>query len=80
MSYQWQPIETAPTDGSQDIFIAVIRNGRVLDIDFYASVEITSESWELPQEYSYWASEFGNIEEPTHWAPMPEMPGKEVAK
>ena len=80
MSYQWQPIATAPTDGSQDIFIAVISDGEVKQIDFYACIETDSESWELPKEYSYWASAFGNIEEPTHWAPMPEMPGEGGAK
>lgn len=74
MEYKWQPIETAPTDGSVDIFIAVIHNGEVQQIDFYAAQEWESESWEMPNKYLIWTSAFGNVEEPTHWSPMPKMP------
>lgn len=74
MITEWQPIETAPTDGSVDIFIATLHNGKVQQIDFYAHQELESESWEMPQQYLIWVSAFGNVEEPTHWAPMPKIP------
>lgn len=74
MNYQWQPIETAPTDGKQDIFIAKIVDGEVKAVDFYALQEWEQESWEIPKPYLIWVSAYGNVEEPTHWAPMPVIP------
>lgn len=72
----WQPIETAPKNGEQQIIIAEIRDGEVVSMDYDAVLEKESESWELPQEYWVWKSAYGNVEEPTHWIPMPEIPTK----
>jgi hypothetical protein len=80
MNYKWKPIETAPTDGSIPIFIAKIIGGEVKAIDYDAMIQTDYESWEMPQEYSYWASAFGNVEEPTHWCEMPQLPSEETNK
>lgn len=71
----WMPIETAPKNGEQRIMIAHISNGDVTDIDFDAVFAEDRESWEIPEPYWYWKSAFGRVEEPTHWAPLPAIPG-----
>lgn len=65
----WQPIETAPKDNNRPLYIAVIRDGKLIEIDFDAGWEYWEESWELSHINGYyWASYNGRIEEPTHWA------------
>ena len=74
---EWQPIETAPKNGEIRIIIAEIRqDGEITNIDFDAVLEQESESWEIPALYWVWRSANGNVEEPTHWMPMPEIPSK----
>ena len=69
----WQPIETAPTSNKRPLLIASFNDlGKIRDFDFNASWESESESWEIPQVYYFWASENGNVEEPTHWMYQPE--------
>ena len=62
----WQPIQTAPKDGTW----ALLWNGRRLHIASYDRVE------------SAWVSSFKTVTrrlavlpEPTHWMPLPEPPG-----
>ena len=70
---EWMPITTAPTNGEQRIIIAEIRNGELIAIDFDAVLEQEQESWELPQTYWVWKSACGNVEDPTHWMPLPSL-------
>lgn len=69
----WQPIETAPKDNKRPLLLAYFNpEGELSALDFDGTWESDRESWEMPQEYWYWAGHYGNIEEPTHWAYQPE--------
>ena len=69
----WQPIETAPKDNKRPLWLARFNDdGTMQSFDYNGSWESESESWEMPQVYYYWASESGNVEEPSHWAYQPE--------
>lgn len=64
----WQPIESAPKNNKQPLYLARIdESGKIQQIDLNGSWESESESWEIPQVYYFWSSDNG-IEEPTHWA------------
>jgi hypothetical protein len=64
----WQPIETAPKDNKRPLWLARFNDdGTMQSFDYNGSWESESESWEMPQVYYYWASESGNVEEPSHW-------------
>lgn len=70
---QWQPIETAPKDNLRPLFIAYFNEAGMLQhFDYNAIWKAESESWEIPTVYYFWASENGNVEEPSHWAYQPE--------
>lgn len=58
----WQPIETAPKDGTEIILAGQFRNGQKWDIrsGFYS---MSRSKWPYVGE-SY----------PTHWMPLPEAP------
>jgi len=59
----WQPIETAPKDGTG---VLVYSNGRVVSAYFSKS----QDEWlEVIHDYSFY--------DPTHWMPLPELP-KEI--
>jgi len=64
----WHPIETAPRDNKRRLYLAAFIDGKLIALDHNATWETESESWEMPQLYSYWSSENGLVEEPTHWA------------
>ena len=67
------PIETAPRDNKRPLWIAAFDEDGVLQsFDYNAIWKSESESWELPDVYWYWASENGNVEEPTHWMYQPD--------
>lgn len=69
----WQPIETAPKDNKCPLWLARFNDdGTMQSFDYNGSWESGSESWEMPQVYYFWASENGNVEEPSHWAYQPE--------
>lgn len=70
---KWQPIETAPKDNKRPLMLARFNEaGQLTQFDYNATWESESESWEIPQLYYYWASENGNVEEPTHWMYQPD--------
>ena len=69
----WQPIETAPKDNKCPLWLARFNDdGTMQSFDYNGSWERESESWEMPEVYYFWASENGNVEEPSHWAYQPE--------
>lgn len=69
----WQPIETAPKDNKRPLWLARFNDdGTMQSFDYNGSWESESESWEMPEVYYFWASENGNVEEPSHWAYQPE--------
>lgn len=76
----WQPIENAPKDNKRPLWLARFNpdTAELVDIDFGASWESESESWELPTVYYFWASAYGRIEEPTHWAYQDQGPPPSV--
>ena len=79
----WQPIETAPKDNKRPLWLARFNDdGTMQSFDYNGSWERESESWEMPEVYYFWASETGNVEEPSHWAYQPEefyaLPGAQT--
>ena len=75
----WQPIETAPKDNKQRLYLARFdETGRLAELDFDGLWGYWQESWEMSHINGYcWMSANG-IEEPTHWAyqdePLPTTP------
>ena len=68
----WQPIETAPKNNKCPLWLARFNDdGTMQSFDYNGSWEGESESWEMPEVYYFWASENGNVEEPSHWAYQP---------
>lgn len=69
----WQPIETAPKDGS---YVLLLLGGKFVSVG----------SWDLQKHHSkpnsFWASERGLLfgktwdraNQPTHWMPLPAPP------
>lgn len=66
----WHPIETAPKDNKHPLYLAQFNpdTGELIELDWDASWEAESESWEIPQVYYVWRSANDRVEEPTHWA------------
>jgi hypothetical protein len=76
----WQPIETAPKDGTPVLIARVEytegKSPEVAEVDvgayLYDAGMNTPDGYE--PAYWYWASDNGSIEEPTHWMPLPPAP------
>lgn len=76
---EWQPIETAPKDGT--IIILCDNNGDV-DVGHYIRLTKTeglwcvegANPWETCHDSSYFKSYLTKGFEPTHWQPLPEPP------
>jgi hypothetical protein len=64
----WQPIETAPKDGTR---VILYRAGRKVCLGEY-----------VPRDWGWmlegWKNSNGNFFEPSHWQPLPEAPAAEV--
>lgn len=71
----WRPIETAPKDNKRPLMIAQYHTetGQLIELDWDATFEAESESWEIPEVYYVWSSANGRVEEPTHWAYQDEL-------
>lgn len=68
----WQPIETAPKNNKHPLWIARFNDdGTMQSFDYDASWEREIESWEMSEEYYFWASAEGRVEEPSHWMYQP---------
>jgi hypothetical protein len=66
----WQPIETAPRDGTSIIGWAVeplVRDTRAIELAWNDGLGVMTPGWyDLYDHYG--------PHEPTHWLPMPELP------
>lgn len=72
---EWQSIESAPKD--VEILIGKFRGD---DFDFHRSTMFYLQSNEMEGEYFegwVWSEDYGGMEDPTHWMPLPEPPTKE---
>jgi len=73
---EWQPIETAPKDGTQIILAELDGGGEVKHIDV-GCWDLIDEGWESDiRPYHGWTSNSWpfNDEGPNHWIPLPSPP------
>lgn len=69
---EWQPIETAPKDGSS--FIA-LEDDEVFKMKFNGKEIVLSDSGCHYHEVHQWNGEFDYVKpKPTHWVLVPELP------
>lgn len=75
----WQPIETAPKDGTDVLVMYMHIDTQVVHNAFFAS---EADGWDSGDVgwWSYEHSEVSRIKlddwmEPTHWMPLPDPPG-----
>jgi hypothetical protein len=70
---EWQPIETAPKDGTMVLLLEHRRAYSSSTIDFgcFEFIEISDTDGHRIYD---WTSNDGRIEEPTHWMPLPTPP------
>lgn len=80
---QWQPIESAPKDGTEIIVIHCTHYdaglGTIVDGPFTASFcnDEWQSSWDGEEvaEYMDWSgTDYKSIMDPTHWMPLPSPP------
>ncbi len=75
---KWQPIETAPKDGTI-ILLAETNFQNETSWDRYSNIDIGAWEEKLPgappdETEFWWASNYGRVENPTHWMPLPAPP------
>ena len=64
---QWQPIETAPEDGTR---VLLFEAGRKVCIGEYVPAHSRHRGWCLEG----WRNFYGHFFNPTHWMPLPLPP------
>jgi len=73
---EWQPIETAPTDGTR--FLAYRSGDDPEDIGVVSIIHRHDPGGALrnpKHNYETWVTDFGSPStQPTHWMPLPEPP------
>ena len=73
---EWQPIETAPTDGTR--FLAYRQCDDPEDIGVVSTLRRHDPGGALrnpKHNYETWVTDFGSPStQPTHWMPLPEPP------
>jgi hypothetical protein len=75
----WQPIETAPKDGTDIIVMYVHIRTQIVHAAFWINYE---EGLDSPDDEGWWTyvwtevgrSKMDGICSPTHWMPLPEPP------
>lgn len=80
---EWQPIETAPMDGTTVLLYPLYSTGwweqgdeRWLTMVVPINRDLTiSEDWENPPAFYCVSVEEAGKTEPTHWMPLPAPPG-----
>lgn len=68
---EWQPIETAPKDGTPILLYWPGHRGHIATNCFVARWNVLAEDW-LSSGQPVWRG--AGIYEPTHWMPLPEPP------
>lgn len=69
---EWQPIATAPKDGTDILLVEYGRDGYgEIDVGSWGFIE--KSDWD-GSDVIGWLSNYGRITEPTHWAPLPKAP------
>lgn len=73
MTEEWRDIDSAPKDGTRILAAREGLSHRVEIVAFDPNPR-AREKWKIGSQYgrSAW--------EPTHWMPLPEMPGRNLAK
>jgi hypothetical protein len=78
-SARWQPIETAPRDGTRVLLCNQNRDDYYPVIGHF--IDITEVRYDIPRKpRRYWLNEcavighWGGDFEPTHWCPLPDAP------
>jgi hypothetical protein len=66
----WQPIETAPKDGTH-ILLGGCKNGPSVRIGNWGSGQYNRRTRSYDPD---WADGAGPLTGPTHWQPLPEPP------
>lgn len=73
---EWQSIETAPMDGTQVLLLADDYDYPDNLVGAITYLAAAAQGWFEPgphdRKWYYCAS--ANMGQPTHWAPLPEMP------
>ncbi len=78
---EWQPIETAPRDGTEIIVgvdiasVWIVRNARFVKATNWTPQEPDDVDGWWAQRNSVTQEHLDGIYEPTHWLPMPDPPG-----
>lgn len=71
----WQPIETAPKDGS---YILLLIDDTAIEGNWYVDFGYPKGKWSVAQLSSHGCGCCGSEDSPpTHWMPRPPMPTKE---
>ena len=67
---EWQPIETAPKDGSS--ILVALKGGEVREAEWFVRWynDPSKPGW-MPANMD---EEYGHYVEPTHWMPLPKPP------
>jgi hypothetical protein len=77
---EWQPIETAPKDGTEVIVMHRHIETQIVHNAFWIAKEETDD----PNDVGWWSYEYSEVGRiklddwlaPTHWIPLPEFPTK----
>lgn len=77
----WQPIETAPKDGSEVLLAVKIRAGipgKMLVGHWMPGGHCIEDHPPIDAGWYFWnGSMFNLASKPTHWMPLPKLPGEE---
>lgn len=89
----WQPIETAPRDGTEILIYVDVATVPVVHIAWYRSKDEWENSgqyccgWDILQEWEGWwsytensvsQSKLEDYKHPTHWMPLPNAPSHDL--
>lgn len=67
---EWQPIETAPKDGT-DILLLCVSKARS-----FGGTRVLQGSWSGNTGYEKWYTMCNYVMQPTHWMPLPAAPAE----
>ena len=68
----WQPIKTAPKDGTK--ILALLPQEEAYHGYRIGVAAYEEKEWYMVHDYEYY---YGRCKNPTHWKPMPELPKKD---